>query len=158
MKTEPDFTIGTLQKDLAVLRRAIERRDLANRDHVAFQRKLVDELAAEREKVEDQDQLWRGRYNDCYLQLLQAEAAIAEHNDKTRPGDCYHIDVDLSALEKHDAEVFEKGYNEGCDDSMVTVAEVRKPLIDALKTLANDKSLGSARGVARNALQSLCEN
>jgi hypothetical protein len=91
--------------------------------HWKTRRSLLKELAAEREKQEQAelrfdklDAITENEIKSLRQQLLAALAAIAAHNAHNDNEDCAFIDVDLSALREHDA-------------------EVRKPLVDALVTV-----------------------
>jgi len=119
-----------------------------------------DVLAAEREKVQRVSGLGADAYNKLKRQLLAAQAAIAEHNKGLLYANkkAYEIKVDLSALDKHDAEVREKAVVDVIGGSIDdAIAEVRKPLVDALERLSRLSLMGKARDIVYDALAKVKE-
>jgi len=74
---------------------------------IEHEAQLADELAAEREKHANE-------LTALVREVLQAQAAIAEHNAKVHPQSTLRITVDLSALDKF-------------------VSDKTKPLVDLLR-------------------------
>ena len=136
-------------------------------------------LKAEREKAQETAREWFNRNidkerNELRQQLLAAQAAIAEASkelnkiifDETSSLAIVNRilgNVDLSALERHDAEV-ERKFEQRCERGLCKGAalfakagkehddKVRKPLVDALKLLSDDGPLVNYRAIARCAL------
>jgi hypothetical protein len=84
------------------------------------------------------------RIEELEQQLLQAQAAIAETN---RICNVHGLrvpieSIDLSALDKHDAEVRAYGWNEGREHERKCSEALRKPLVDALEWLDRRGGLG----------------
>jgi hypothetical protein len=117
--------------------------------------KLNQQLAAEQERSDE----WKGRYEqatsdsyETFQQLLQAQAAIAEHNTRHSPSG--RMIVDLSALDKHDAELNKKF----SDRHTRKVIELRlrevKPLVDALQAIRDNSRYDGSHlaSIARDAL------